>query len=247
MKSPGVLAVVLPGGARREYQVPVECVPRALARDAAVLSCGAGDQEPPAVVDLATADVSRLALPAGVETLSPVAVGRYWVLGEASSHPDGIHLSETLLAISRTRGQAVDLGRGDRMGVHTYADLDRTGLRRALCRPVVRARFGAQLARYAIISKVGAWTLQSAAGTQYPQRCGSRTLTRFNRNAHAVLGPDLTAYLYGRTVRLRDLRQGTVRSVAWPTGGRPAIALAARRIVISAPASDGRYRIYTSR
>jgi hypothetical protein len=76
------------------------------------------------------------------------------------------------------------------------------------------------------------------------QRCGHRERQRFGRNASAVLGVDRVAYLHGATVRVRNPRHATVRSIPWPTRSRPVIALAGRRLVVSEPASDGNYIIY---
>jgi hypothetical protein len=76
--------------------------------------------------------------------------------------------------------------------------------------------------------------------------CGHRE-RHFGRNVSAVLGIDRVAYLYGAAVRVRDLRDGTVRSIPWPAPSSPVFAFAGRRLVVSEPESDGKYVIYAER
>jgi hypothetical protein len=250
LKTPTVVVVTRPDGSTQEYAVPTGCAPDALTDDAAALTCPAGPDRPeaPAILHLSDGRLQPVPVPSGIAALGAVSVGAHWLLGDASFSTDTVgHLSEGIVAINRTTGRVLELGRHDPLGARSYADLDSTTLRRRLCAPVTRARYGggaSDRTRYAVVSKIGPWVLQSAAETQWLQRCGHRDRQRFGRNARAVLGTDRVAYLHGATVRVRDLRHRTVTSIPWPTRSRPVIALAGRRLVVSEPTPDDKYIIY---
>ncbi|MCW3046208.1 MAG: hypothetical protein JWO74_492 [Solirubrobacterales bacterium] len=250
LQTPTVLVVIRQDSSRHEYAVPTGCVPGALTNDVAALTCPAGPDRPraPTILRLSDGRLKPVAVPPEIGDLGVVSVGAHWLLGDASFYTDAVgHFSEGIVAIDWTNGGVLELGRDDPLGVRSYADLDSATLRRRLCAPITRARYGggaSDRTRYAVVSKIGPWVLQSASEAQWLQRCGHPERQRFGRNASAVLGVDRVAYLHGASVRVRDLRHGTVRSIPWPTRSRPVIALAGRRLIVSEPTPDGKYVIY---
>ncbi|MCW3047636.1 MAG: hypothetical protein JWO74_1920 [Solirubrobacterales bacterium] len=250
LQTPTVLVVTRQDRSRHEYAVPTGCAPDALTNDVVALTCPAGPDRPqaPTILRLSDGRLQPVAVPPDIAGVGVVSVGAHWLLGDASFAADAVgHLSEGIVAINWTTGRALELGREDPLGVRSYADLDSATLRRRLCAPITRARYGggaSDRTRYAVVNKIGPWVLEKASESQWLQRCGHRERQRFGRNASAVLGVDRVAYLHGATVRVRDLRHGTVESIPWPTPSRPIIALGGRRLIVSEPTPDGRYVVY---
>lgn len=250
--------VVQTPSARRTYAVPTGCRVAGLARGVAALDCTPLVLAP-VVLDLATGGLDVVPVPGDVTAvgmIDPLAIGSQWVLGDERFSPDDVHSEQKDVAVKRTTGAVVDLGGGDPLGVHSYPDLNTAGLRAPLCRPITRlaaSQSPFDLTSYATVEKVGDWVLQSTPTSQVLQRCGYHAdVMRFSRNTpssdpvdpDAVLGTDTVAWVTAKAVKLENLANRTVRSFAWPTRTAPQLALAGRRLLISAPAAPGGYVIY---
>lgn len=248
LSAPGMLVVGTAGRGERSTAISPACIPTAAAAKAVALRCTAQDGERNVVLDLATQQAIPVALPSGVSGRI-TSIGERWAVVDARSSPDDLHVVQSRLLIDWRTQRSVSLGRDDPYGAHRYIDLDATDPGRRLCSPVARIlENGYDDMKYVEIAKQGAWTLtyESLHGPLV-QRCGQPTRRRLPRVSQPVLGNDFVGYLDGRRVVYLDLRTGKRQIRAWPTSQRPELAAAGRRLIISAPAAGGSYRLYRSR
>lgn len=59
-----------------------------------------------------------------------------------------------------------------------------------------------------------------------------------------VLSTNTVAYVTTKVVKVKDLTDRKVRSLAWPTSMAPSLALAGQRLLLSAPSLGTGYSIY---
>jgi hypothetical protein len=250
--APGQLRVRVPGVATREYAVPPECQPRALARDAVFLCGGSAIREQP-LLELRLADGALTPVAVGLEPeqwFDPRAAGDAWIAGVLSyisTGGSGKTIEERVI-VSRVSGAVVNLSVGFRTappgwGPDRYVDLSSTRPLRRLCRPLGREpATDAAPQRRARLTKMSAWTLRPVGfGRWWIQRCGSSRIVRTGTSP--ILGLGHAAWVRGRperrVLRLRDLAAGTTRSFALrrsPLGsGQVRIAFTSDRLVVSQP------------
>jgi hypothetical protein len=252
--APGRLRVRVPGVGTRDYAVPADCEPQALARDAVFL-CGGFLPGTRPLLALRPADGTLTPVPVALErgqVFYPRQAGRGWIAGVlsfASTGGSGKDVEERVI-VSRADGAVVNLYVGFRTappgwGPDRYVDLSADSPLRRLCRPLGRdAATDERPESRARLMKVGPWTLRPVARNRWwIQRCGSRRVVRAGPSA--VLGPGHAAWLGPpdadeRVLRLRDLAAGTTRSFALLRSSsgylRPVIAFTSDRLVVSQPA-----------
>jgi hypothetical protein len=240
----GQLTVAGDGGASRVYAIPSGCVPSAVAPGVAALTCETPLGRVPTVLSLASGATTAVPFAddlAGFATIT--GLGTRWLQVEQGSYaPDGnpsafFHAELIDLASGRHVSLA---GRG--YGPAGYPDLDAAHPSRALCRPLQRTAdpgYGVELGEgdaYLPIDVVGRWALQSVAGgaSELLEHCGTAKTTHFADGKGVVLGATATAYVHDRTIVVRLLRTGRALTVAWPSASRPALALTAGRLYVTA-------------
>jgi hypothetical protein len=248
LSAPGTLVVGVAGRGEQSMAISPACIPTATTTRTVAMRCTLQDGERNMVLDLETRTVTPLQLPSGVSGRI-ASIGERWAVVDARSSPDDLHVVQSRLLIDWHTQRIVSLGRDDPYGAHRYIDLDAAEPGRRLCSPVARIlENGFDDMKYAEVAKQGAWTLtyESLHGPLV-QRCGQRTRRRLPRVSQPVLGNDFVGYVDGHRVIYLDLRTGRRQTRAWPTGQRPELAAAGRRLIISAPIPGGTYRLYRSR
>jgi len=227
-----------PGTRSREFAVPTGCTPAAVSEGVVALGgCG------PYVLRLATGRVVKYRLPDGIDGFAPLAAGEWWIEATATRTVEagGVPRSASFnLLLNWKSGRTILLDRGDPIGVARYADLDRESPARALCRPLRRLaldRSGSMQTRYGRVTKVGRWVLQeTSTGTQL-QRCGSKHVRRWGRDATVVLGHRHVAYFTDGAPRsgieVRALETGRVTKIATPAARELHVSAGASRLIVS--------------
>jgi hypothetical protein len=250
LRVPGRLRVRVPGVGTRDYAVPPDCEPQALARDAVFLCASVLAYRP--LLELRLADGALMPVAAGLEpgqVFYPRRAGDAWIEGVLSSESTGGSgkAIRNRAIVSRITGAVVNLDAGFRTappgwGQDRYVDLSSTMPLRRLCRPLHRERPTAatRLEGRARLQKVGSWTLRPVAFDPWRlQRCGSSRV--LPAGPSPILGPGHAAWVNrrtdGRALRLRDLAAGTTRSFALhrPPSGAAAVRIAftSDRLVVS--------------